>query len=329
MASIYDLTLQHRERLLRGEKKAASGLIDLYKTSYRDTQSRLQDLQDRIRAARAAGEEISTFWLIREQRYRALLDQIDSSLADFTARAGIDINKQVGDAAGIATEDASEALALVDPSFSRLNRTAAEIQVSSVTAPRSPIDLLLRRASVAGAAAAREALTTNLVAGVGVRQTATALRDALGVPLTKALTISRTETLRAYRTAAIQRYRDSSLITGYRWLSAKSGRSCPACLALDGRIFGLHEAFPAHVNCRCVATPFFEGMPEPLTTGREWLSRQPKQVQEDILGTEGADLYRRGLLSLDDFVETHNDPIWGVSVRAASTKQAKISAAGR
>jgi len=69
----------------------------------------------------------------------------------------------------------------------------------------------------------------------------------------RATLIARTETLRAHNEGRKVFYRQVG-ITKVRWLIADDTRTCPACRALNGKVFNLDEVDgpPLHPNCRCV-----------------------------------------------------------------------------
>jgi SPP1 gp7 family putative phage head morphogenesis protein len=134
-------------------------------------------------------------------------------------------------------------------------------------------------------------------------------------------TITRTETLRAYRGSLRDSMESfgSDVVTGWRWVSALSRRSCPACLAMHGTEYGFDQ-YPDrfHVACRCSVQPIVstEILPRrsPGKTGEEWLREQPAAVQRRILQTkERYEAFRTGT-PLGDFLEVKSDETWGDSI---------------
>ncbi len=125
----------------------------------------------------------------------------------------------------------------------------------------------------------------------------------------------RTETMRAHRTAALAAFEQSGVVRGWRWSAAHKANTCAACLALDGRVFPLRARMKAHPNCRCICTPVLineKDLPH-YQTGKQWLARQPPEVQDGILGKAGGAAYRRGDVTLDDFVGIQHSDVWGDS----------------
>jgi SPP1 gp7 family putative phage head morphogenesis protein len=68
----------------------------------------------------------------------------------------------------------------------------------------------------------------------------------------RATLIARTETLRAHNEGRKVFYRQVG-VTNVRWLIADDARTCPACRALNGKVFGIDEIEgpPLHPACRC------------------------------------------------------------------------------
>ena len=119
--------------------------------------------------------------------------------------------------------------------------------------------------------------------------------------------------------------RNSDLVKGVRWNSTLDSRTSSVCRARDGKIYepGKGPRPPAHFNCRSSTSPVIKSwrelgidlgeapqgtrasmngqVPADLTYG-DWLRRQPKAVQEDVLGKTKAKLFRGGL-PIERFVD--------------------------
>lgn len=61
---------------------------------------------------------------------------------------------------------------------------------------------------------------------------------------------------------------------------------------------------PAHVGCRSVMAPLFGPILPVRQTYKEWLTNQPNQIQDRILGEGKAKLFREGKVPLEDFVDS-------------------------
>ena len=131
---------------------------------------------------------------------------------------------------------------------------------------------------------------------------------------------------------------NSDLIKEYQWLSTLDNRTSSTCQSRDGKVYvvGKGPLPPAHPNCRSTTTPVFndevftdedgirramtDGMrPQVAAAGRgrtsaktnynEWLSKQPRSFQVEVLGETKTKLFRQGGLTVDNFVDRLDKPL--------------------
>lgn len=119
---------------------------------------------------------------------------------------------------------------------------------------------------------------------------------------------------------------NADLIGSWRFVATLDARTTVGCAALDGRTFpiGAGPMPPRHYNCRSSSVPVTKSWRElgfdidDLPAGtrasmngqvpgdmsyEQWLKKQPVAVQDDVLGKTKADLFRKGGLPLDRFVD--------------------------
>lgn len=99
---------------------------------------------------------------------------------------------------------------------------------------------------------------------------------------------------------------NADIIEGVEWLSVLDGRTTDICRARDGKKWPVGEGPrpPAHIGCRSTTIAVLIGQESPAReTYPEWLKRQPKPVQDDILGPTRGKLFRDGAMSVDRFVD--------------------------
>jgi SPP1 gp7 family putative phage head morphogenesis protein len=131
--------------------------------------------------------------------------------------------------------------------------------------------------------------------------------------LARATRIARTEMLDAFRAAAqASDEANTDVLVGWRWNATLSPRTCPACLAMNGRIFPTSTPGPqGHVNCRCARTPVtkswadlgFPDLDEPADRGpdaRAWFDHLPEPQQLAIMGPTRLHLLQSGAIGWDD-----------------------------
>ena len=107
-------------------------------------------------------------------------------------------------------------------------------------------------------------------------------------------------------------------IVGQIWTAVLDNRTSAICRARDNKVvmFGNNRPPegaqlldppgarpPAHPNCRSAMMALIRGMlPDRLTFDR-WLTGQSKAIQDDILGQAKGEMFRRGEVTLDEFVD--------------------------
>ncbi|ASY62511.1 Phage protein [Sinorhizobium sojae CCBAU 05684] len=129
-------------------------------------------------------------------------------------------------------------------------------------------------------------------------------------------TVARNETYKA----------NSDVIKGVVWVATLDHRTTAVCRGRDGKVYPLDSGPrpPAHINCRSSTAPVLkswkemginlkeapegtrasmDGQVPASMTYSDWLRKQPKEVQDDILGVAKAKLFRSGGLTLDRFVD--------------------------
>lgn len=131
---------------------------------------------------------------------------------------------------------------------------------------------------------------------------------------------------------------NSDIIKKYAWISTLDSRTSPTCKARDGRVYIIDKGPlpPAHPNCRSTTIPVFKG-DSIIEDGQEqlnleigtrsskgdsggkqvsvknnynsWLGKQSKSFQVDALGETKAELFRKGGLTVDKFVDRLDKPL--------------------
>jgi len=119
---------------------------------------------------------------------------------------------------------------------------------------------------------------------------------------------------------------NASVIKGVVWVSTLDMRTTAVCRARDGHVYPLDSGPrpPAHIGCRSSTAPLLkswkemginlkealegtrasmDGQVPASMTYQDWLRKQSKDVQDDILGVDKGKLFRKGGLPLDRFVD--------------------------
>lgn len=136
-----------------------------------------------------------------------------------------------------------------------------------------------------------------------VKQLVAAGGQATAVANNQIVALVRTSINQVANTSSMQVYEaNQDITTTYRYVATLDSRTSSICRALDGREFGYGKGPqpPQHFNCRSVMVPVIRAdiLPPSETATRasangqvpintsygEWLAKQPRSVQEDVLG---------------------------------------------
>lgn len=166
---------------------------------------------------------------------------------------------------------------------------------------------------------ARRVVRVGSLEGETVGKMTTALRQLAEIDRRQATAVVRTLTSGvAVSARQLTLSEHADLLAGVRWVSTLDARTTPICQSRDGEVYPLDSGPrpPAHVNCRSTIVPVLRSAPTPrgtraamggpvsaTTTYAEWLRRQSRSVQEEVLGKTRAELFLAGKLPLDRFID--------------------------
>lgn len=131
---------------------------------------------------------------------------------------------------------------------------------------------------------------------------------------------------------------NADIIKRYRAIATLDTHTCSRCAPLDGLEWlpdgtpvghsTPQPRYPLHYNCRCMMLPIVIDGPregqraaaggpvKASTTFSDWLERQPKSKQEEVLGKGRADLYRAGKITLSDLTSGAGRPLTLAELRS-------------
>lgn len=323
MPSVLDETLKkHRRRLIEREEAAFRELLEAYSVIERDLKRQVRELQKQILDAKAAGENISPSWLFRTRRLKTLIDQVKQQIVRFGDTATRITEREQRAAIRIAAEQTGEIFRVVhgpsgqDGLGGLLNPRVVEDAVGMMGDGSPILEYYRENLAPKVAEMIRTEVIKAVATGTDFRTVANRLLQTGQITRNRALMVARTEVNRVRRETTRAIYQDNSdIISGWEWVASASPRTCPACLAMDGRIFKLDQPFPQHPNCRCTMIPvIIDVEPPPRLTGSEWFEDQPEETKEFILGRDAFAAYKRGEVSLKDFIGWKNSKQFGRSI---------------
>lgn len=240
--------------------------------------------------------------IIRSARAQAALQATTQALAELVTTTNTAITGDLEALVQLAADHHGKLLAAQLPPGTQIPPTGFDPRAVAAMVERSAGQIVALTWPLSGEAEAamRAALIRGMAVGDNPRKVAAdMLRRVQGGfegGRARAENIARTEAMDAMR-AASKRAQDENLnvLKGWRWTAALNDRTCPACLAMHGRVFPLDEAGPqGHPSCRCARTPVtktwrdlgfdIDEPPRTAPTGLEWFESQPETVQRKILG---------------------------------------------
>jgi SPP1 gp7 family putative phage head morphogenesis protein len=319
----------YRKLLLARDADLANNLSAQYARVMARLQAQIAEAALQIAEAQSKGNAALTAQRLYQMgRYQELLAAANAETLRFSSLAASQVTQAVG-------ENLQEGIAagtdLIRTSYMEAGRVAGAFHVLPVdavgyqvgyTLAGTPFGALIRAAAPEMADLLTQQIVEGVATGAPLREiarwiTATA-NDTLNMPLRRALVIARTEPLRAYR-AANAAQMSAAGIKSYIRRAALSDRTCPSCLALDGKIYPTDDPFPSHPNCRCVLRCLLPGITPSGPTGAEWFESLSEKQQVAIVGPGRMEYLRQGG-DFSKLATVKEDPVWGPTIRQTPLK---------
>jgi SPP1 gp7 family putative phage head morphogenesis protein len=320
---------RYRALLLARDADLAESLVSQYARVKSRLQAQIAEAALQIAEAQSRGNAVLTAQrLYQMDRYQELLAAANAETLRFSSLAASQVTQAVG-------ENLQEGIAagtdLVRASYLEAGRVVGAFHVLPVdavgfqvgfTQAGTPFGALIRSAAPEMADLLTAQIVEGVATGAPLRTIAQWIKatanDTLNMPLNRALVIARTEPLRAYR-AANAAQMSAAGITQYQRRAALSTRTCPSCLALDGKIYPTDDMFVLHPMCRCVQRPLLPGITPSGPSGAEWFKSLTEKQQLEIVGPGRMEYLRQG----GDFsrlATVKDDPVWGKTIRQTPLK---------
>lgn len=285
------------------------------------------------------------------ERYKALLRQIkeqEEQYAFFTSQV-IANEQQAAVTLALQEAETLAAMSLPGPmaglmtSWNKLPVDAVQAFVGFAGDGSPLMPALQARFGEAVSGAVKEALLQGIALGWHPTKTVRRMGDALnGGMLNNALTWARTETIRASREASRRAYEaNRNIVKGWVRKAALDGRTCAACIALDGTVYpATDDGIPPmddHPRGRCRMLPMTVGYAELLgidldegprvdwQTGPEWVKAMSPAEQriwlDSHVGKGAGDAFAAGKFDLADIPKLNKSKAWGDSYTVKSMRE--------
>jgi len=116
-------------------------------------------------------------------------------------------------------------------------------------------------------------IALNLTLGIGVKKTASQLRERFGLTKSKAETIARTETLAALNDAAKYSYKQNNF-EYVQFFATAAIDTCQFCLGRNQQVYRIDEiSLPLHPRCRCFLVP--------IKLDPDWITAASKEFYQE------------------------------------------------
>lgn len=275
------------------------------------------------------GAALTPGQVMRMERYQALTVQVERQLDALERVAAGNLEAGTAQAAALGTTQAVGQLKSLGVSvgFNRLPAAAVENVVGLARAGKPLAELLGPMYGEAAQGIIRE-LIAGVALGRGPRAIARRMaQDGLSDGLNHLLLVTRDQYNRAHRGAALETYRRSNAVRGYvRRCARQAGRTCIACIALDGTFYELKTEFEEHPQGRCAMIPAVRGVDmRPVGSGQGWFEGLSQEEQIATMGRGRWEAWRDGRLAWDGMVARRRHPVWGTSVTPAGIPPAKVA----
>ena len=266
--------------------------------------------------------------ILRSMRVQRAMQITAAKLDELSAAAGVRIVQDLPDLIGAQELALFDVLASQLPTdfvadWSRVSDKQLDAIVKRATTQVTSTLRPLPRDVTAGM---KQELIRGVALGTNPEQVAAIMIDRFGARfnggLARAKTIARTEMLDATRNASLaSRKENSKLVGSWRWLCTLSARTCPACLAMNGREFPADEPGPHDHQCgRCTAVPVVRSWRElgivadepahEFPDARTWFGQQTPAVQAQIMGPDRLAALNSGRVGWDQIPVRRSNPGW-------------------
>lgn len=174
-------------------------------------------------------------------------------------------------------------------------------------------------------------LSIGLVEGQSIPTMTRRIRSVLSLSKHEATSLVRTATTHVTARARELTFQENSdVVEAVKYVATLDGKTTLICGNLDGQIFPIGEGpRPSmHFRCRSTTVPVVKGWKElglkdppastraalggpekTTTTFPKWLERQPRSIQNQVLGPKRAELWRNGDVQFDKFVGADFRPL--------------------
>lgn len=300
---LYEVAERQREAILRGERDAASQLIQQFGGMWQRIRREIDELMRLRTLAEAKGEVLGPEWLWKQNRLEALLSQVERELrlyAEFASPLITNAQGQAVDAALWHSEELVRAATRQVGIAVNWNRLPLDPLRSLIgfTANGSPLRELFDRMGPEVSQLIHDGLIQGVTLGWNPERIARQLRTHFARGLSQALTTCRTEVMRAYREGTRAAYLENDdILTGWVWNAACTPRTCAMCVTGDTLVSGFlpQKVFARYYTGDIVIIETSSGKHlsitpnHPILTRRGWIKAGLLKEGDDVISSVDGD----------------------------------------
>jgi len=311
---IIELAKQFRKAIEKRDALALTDLIETYQSMYRA----LQDKMELLTIKMAEHPELTRSALLRMDKFKDLLRQVDVELTKFQNYTEIQIRKGVTEEILAGIDDAKRLVLAAggDPAiiaqWNNINPKAIQNMIGFLQEDGA---LYQRLAKLAPTTVERlkQTLIENVGLGKNPRSIAKIIEREIGMGLTDALRMTRTVQIYSYREANRASYiANSDVVEGWYWMSALDTESCVSCIAMHGTFHTNDETLDDHHNGMCTMLPAVIGGKNPLDkSGEDWFKELPENKQREYMGDTKFEAWKDGKFEFGALSTQHEDDVYG------------------
>jgi hypothetical protein len=346
MPEIVEAADRFKKALLNENNAALRQMVHTYSATWKNLQTRLKAVTDKIALALESGEEIKPSWLFQQERFRELMWQAEQEILVYSRYAAAMVGRQQQRGLTLGEEHSKQLMihslgpmpeelykAGYRVTWNRVPREAVK-NIVGFLADGSPLDYKFAGLAQETAQGIKDAIAIGLGTGQNPRTIARTIKRAYNGALANTLNTCRTEVMRAYREASHQNYvANSDIVRGWIRSCAHSARTCIACWAQDGTFHKLSERLTDHTCGRCVAIPATRPWSElvPGTKVKEtgvqtWDSEEAfkklsSKDQIRVMGPARYRLWKEGKVKFKGLATLKKSKVWGNHYEPTPLKQ--------
>lgn len=319
---VVHLLRDHKARMLQLQEQRVEGLTLRWSSLTQTMEAPITYLAHAVTERRKEGPRITAAALAQDDQYRQVLRQLQDEVGAYNRTADSEISAQQLEHGTLGAEVARHAIYTQGYDGTIAPVPAREIDArAGLAGDGATIGDTLARDWPAAADGMTNALLDAANREQSSGETAQAMLTGLAAGLVVVVLVARSEIGRIHREMMRRQFIRSQVVLGYRRLSKRDLKVCPACLMADGEFYQNKADIAEHPQGRCIGVPVLQNRPIPQwELGPQWFRGQDEATQREILGPGRFDAWQAGQFRLEEVAVVKRSRQWGDSLQPAPLK---------